>query len=695
MAWEPSSRMARSSLSPDSIRQFQRAPGYKSRSRSPAGTRASNQKTKRESFGPEIYVQQDDNSPAEQHELDDIVTRTTYLPGMEHAPNISKFVEPNDSDPKSNSNWLPKPKKYVDQLDLRDNSPARTETYESDELQYSNGGRHYPESVWSESHTNVPRRNLTAFDVAALIFNKMVGTGIFTTPGAVLSLTGSKQLSIGLWAVGGVYTFICLFIYLEYGSALPFTGGELIYLDEVFYWPQLLATMLASSFFLILWNSSPNSFAFAKHVLLASIPTANSSQDFDPRLIRFIAFSILTTICLLHYFSSKLGLFLNKVLALFKACLLLSIFIAGMVATRKPNSGTIDWSVKHGPKGKTNGADSIAAFVLILYSYTGWENANYVAGEIKAPNKMLKQGAFLAVGAVTFLYIMVSAAYYAACKYTAITSLETDLGMAVIFAPVAFGQGLGLKISISLSAIGNLIAVIYTSSKVKQAIARQGIIPFSSFFAEGPNVPQGGLILQWICSTIFIIFTPTSGDGYSFIIGLQTYSHVLLSMAVAVGIWRLRRRMQLSIPGWTLDFLSRKIFLIGIPIIFVVINFLILVFGAKPHKAGTIPRYWWPVISFLVYFGAILYWFGFWILQRPIRHKENGGQPITIGQYIGFEIIVHNETDENPPPEMREALLQSRLDGTRRRTQYKFDKWFAFMGKIYVKARNNIGDWFF
>jgi amino acid transporter len=136
---------------------------------------------------------------------------------------------------------------------------------------------------------------------------------------------------------------------------------------------------MASSFFLILWNSSPNSFAFAKHALLAAIPTADSSKDFDARLVRLIAVAILTIICLMHYFSSKLGLFLNKILALFKALLLFSIFIAGMVAAKKQGSGTSDWTEKHGPGGKTNGVDSIAAFVLILYSYTGWENANYVS----------------------------------------------------------------------------------------------------------------------------------------------------------------------------------------------------------------------------------------------------------------------------------------------------------------------------
>jgi len=81
----------------------------------------------------------------------------------------------------------------------------------------------------SESDTSIARRNLKVVDVAALILNKMVrdvmsgrrfraevpkvGTGIFTTPGAVLLATGSVHLSIGLWIVGGVYSLVW---YVEY-----------------------------------------------------------------------------------------------------------------------------------------------------------------------------------------------------------------------------------------------------------------------------------------------------------------------------------------------------------------------------------------------------------------------------------------------------------------------------------------------
>jgi hypothetical protein len=67
------------------------------------------------------------------------------------------------------------------------------------------GGR--PEDVRSEM-TNLDRRDLGMFDVAALILNKQIGTGIFTTPGLVLSLTGNKTISVIMWFFGGVWAFL-------------------------------------------------------------------------------------------------------------------------------------------------------------------------------------------------------------------------------------------------------------------------------------------------------------------------------------------------------------------------------------------------------------------------------------------------------------------------------------------------------
>ena len=93
-------------------------------------------------------------------------------------------------------------------------------------------------------------RKLTWWDVAALIINKMIGTGIFSGPPTVLLYTGKKSTALWLWAAGFVYTLIryarvsdCLLevallliwkylsmmFYLEYSRKLPYTGGELVY----------------------------------------------------------------------------------------------------------------------------------------------------------------------------------------------------------------------------------------------------------------------------------------------------------------------------------------------------------------------------------------------------------------------------------------------------------------------------------
>jgi hypothetical protein len=45
-------------------------------------------------------------------------------------------------------------------------------------------------------------------DVCAFIVNKMIGTGIFIQPPAVLLLTGSKAEALGLWFAGFVYTLV-------------------------------------------------------------------------------------------------------------------------------------------------------------------------------------------------------------------------------------------------------------------------------------------------------------------------------------------------------------------------------------------------------------------------------------------------------------------------------------------------------
>lgn len=65
------------------------------------------------------------------------------------------------------------------------------------------------------------RRQLGVFSASLLIFNRIIGTGIFATPSTILQLSGSVGLSLIMWVAG---TFIALAgtaVYLEWGTAIP------------------------------------------------------------------------------------------------------------------------------------------------------------------------------------------------------------------------------------------------------------------------------------------------------------------------------------------------------------------------------------------------------------------------------------------------------------------------------------------
>jgi amino acid transporter len=517
-------------------------------------------------------------------------------------------------------------------------------------------------------------RTLGTLDVSALILNKMVGTGIFTLPGLVLSLTRSKRTSLGLWVVGGVYSMLSFAIYLEYGITFPYNGGDLIYLDEVWPSPELLSTVLYSGYFICFGNSAGNSVAFARHVLAASSAEVIRSTDFDKRLVNLVAVAILTIICFINYFSKDVGLFLNKLLAFYKVGLLFAMFVAGALVRKEPGSGFSDWGED---LGGGSAIDTLSAFIYVLYSFQGWENANYVGGEIKVDKPTLRRGGFIAIVTVTVIYILATVGYYLACPSSQITAGLSDLGMAQYFASRAFRHTTGTKICIALSAVGNLVAVIFTSSKVKQSIAIQGIIPFHKFFAADSHfaTPGGALLLHWLCSFILIIAMPNTTDGYGFIIGIFTYGHLLIGLVVGWGIFKLRNRIQhrKSIKeqqrDWDFEFLRPASVRNVVVFLFLGLNLLALIVSARPHKPGTIAKFWWPVIMAVLALVSSVYWFALWSMQES--GKVRSGNWRWLARWSGVQIRAYHG-DEAKGTAYEEEMKKARMDGTNRRMEYEF-----------------------
>lgn len=73
---------------------------------------------------------------------------------------------------------------------------------------------------------------------------RIIGTGIFSTPSSILGSVGSVGASLMLWVLGFVLSFCGLFIWLEYGTMYPRSGGEKVYLEAVYKKPKYLATVI-------------------------------------------------------------------------------------------------------------------------------------------------------------------------------------------------------------------------------------------------------------------------------------------------------------------------------------------------------------------------------------------------------------------------------------------------------------------
>ena len=96
------------------------------------------------------------------------------------------------------------------------------------------------------------KRQIGVISATFLIFNRIIGTGIFATPSAILSLCGSVGLALFIWVVGMLIALAGMMVYLEFGTAIPKNGGEKLYLEFVYRRPKFLATAVLTGYIVLL-----------------------------------------------------------------------------------------------------------------------------------------------------------------------------------------------------------------------------------------------------------------------------------------------------------------------------------------------------------------------------------------------------------------------------------------------------------
>ncbi|TDZ19080.1 High-affinity methionine permease [Colletotrichum orbiculare MAFF 240422] len=369
--------------------------------------------------------------------------------------------------------------------------------------------------------THAPREGfrLGYFDVCCLVINRMIGTGIFMSPRRVMRGTGSVGASLLFWLAGFVYCLCGTHVYIEYGlnvpryvidgveQSVPRSGGDLVYLQYVYRKPALrkntllLSTCIFGLSFIVLGNMAGNSIHFALRVLEAA---GHENPENGP--VRGIALAVAIFACIVHAISRRFGILLNNFLAVVKIMIMLLIIVTAVVVGAggfPKTANVIDQNTS--PKTSFTGGSSEAngyaqAFLAIIFTFSGFEQPNYVLGEISRPRKKFPIAMGAGVGTVVILYLAVNICYMVVVP----KDVQMEANVAQMFFELTFGKlgsddKTGSRIFnalLAISSMGNIIVMTYTAARVKQEIAKEGILPWPKFFAQNTDLSLGRL-LRW------------------------------------------------------------------------------------------------------------------------------------------------------------------------------------------------------
>lgn len=381
-------------------------------------------------------------------------------------------------------------------------------------------------------------QKLGSISCMSLIINKMVGTGIFSTPAIIFKyLEGNVKLYLALWLVGGIVIFSGLVIFLEFALNLPFrNGGEKNYLIRGFpRAPKGLLGCVYSFLIVLLGFSSGNSYAFGKYVVYAVTGTDKSDHE---NIVKAIGVACITGCALIHTRFSSQGTAFFNILGAFKILVLLLIIACGFLVW-------IGWVSPLHVDTKTLVAESTdrpssyavaAALLEIIYSFKGWENANYVLNEMENPYQVLVIAAPAAVSLVTLLYYLVIFSYLVVIPKHEL--LDSGVLVAGIFFTKIFGENITsriLPLVISLSNLGNVMVVCFAHAHVNQELALNNYLPFSKYFQ---NINHS-IWLHWIV-TVLVLVAPPLQDIYEFIVNLYIYPGTWINILLTIGLIYLR-----------------------------------------------------------------------------------------------------------------------------------------------------------
>ncbi|KAF7506036.1 hypothetical protein GJ744_012283 [Endocarpon pusillum] len=359
-------------------------------------------------------------------------------------------------------------------------------------------------------HERLPSssQRLGWFTIMCLILNRSIGTGIFATPTKIIIGTGNVGPALVMWVCGGLVALSALHVWNELGltiprnrgRSVPRSGGEKNYFEYMVRSPRFLVTCLYGIVFLILGNLSGNAIQLGVYVMAAA-GHENPTKAKGP--VIGIAILALTLAVLVHVCSRRGGIVLNNIFAVFKVSLVVVMILLGILHRAGVNLGGSKTQNRNFSRPFANTSTSLSNYVdcliYILYTFSGFKQPFYALGEAEMPRHTFPWATNLAVLIQWTLFVLLNVVYIWAVDLetihaTASPNYSGSTDMASLFFESIFGTTTTrpkrtMCALLAVSILGNLIVMTFVAARVKQEIAKEGILPFWNIFAKSSRTP--------------------------------------------------------------------------------------------------------------------------------------------------------------------------------------------------------------
>ncbi len=322
-------------------------------------------------------------------------------------------------------------------------------------------------------------RRLGTVDAAAIVVSNVIGGGIFFVPQIVAGLVPDPRLLLGVWLVGGLLSLAGAMAYAELATARPRAGGEYVYLREAF--GPLPAFLTGWTSFVAGFSGAIAASAVGLAEYLArfapaagdTTPLLTAQLPLVPLVVSrksLVALAAVALLALVHTRGLGPGRLVQNALAAVKVAGLLLFVSLGLACGHgSPGNFAVAAPVP---------ASGVAlALVPVLFCFSGWNAATYVAEEVRDPGRNVPRALALGTAAVTAIYLLLNVLFVWAFPVTQLSTLHGGLVDRAADGLFAGGLADWIAAFTIFSIIASMSAMTIAGPRVYFAMARDGLFP--------------------------------------------------------------------------------------------------------------------------------------------------------------------------------------------------------------------------